>query len=87
MPFDTEPPAEARPVPGGGEPLSPLPFPPHPPRAPPQVWGSPTAAPGAGAEAVGAGGCGVLEQKETATGLRDEPCGRETPPGHAGLCR
>ncbi|XP_069629932.1 E3 ubiquitin-protein ligase RNF31 [Haliaeetus albicilla] len=49
VPFDTEPPAEARPVPGGG--------------------------------------CGVLEQKETSAGLRDEPCGRETPPGHAGLCR
>ncbi|XP_074991375.1 E3 ubiquitin-protein ligase RNF31 [Calonectris borealis] len=49
VPFDTEPPAEARPVPGGG--------------------------------------CGVLEQKETPAGLRDEPCGRETPPGHAGLCR
>ncbi|KAM6106952.1 LOW QUALITY PROTEIN: E3 ubiquitin-protein ligase RNF31 [Phoenicopterus ruber ruber] len=49
VPFDTEPPAEAQPVPGGG--------------------------------------CGVLEQKETPAGLRDEPCGRETPPGHAGLCR
>ncbi|KAM6421642.1 LOW QUALITY PROTEIN: E3 ubiquitin-protein ligase RNF31 [Rhynochetos jubatus] len=49
VPFDTEPPAEAQPVPGGG--------------------------------------CGVPEQKETAAGLRDEPCGRETPAGHAGLCR
>ncbi|XP_074423989.1 E3 ubiquitin-protein ligase RNF31 [Larus michahellis] len=49
VPFDTEPPAEAQPVPGGG--------------------------------------CGVLEQKETGAGLRDEPCGRDIPPGHAGLCR
>ncbi|KAM9258611.1 LOW QUALITY PROTEIN: E3 ubiquitin-protein ligase RNF31 [Morus bassanus] len=43
--------------------------------------------PPAGARPVPGGGCGVLEQKETPTGLRDEPCGRETPPGHAGLCR
>ncbi|XP_075346879.1 E3 ubiquitin-protein ligase RNF31 isoform X2 [Mycteria americana] len=43
--------------------------------------------PPAGARPVPGGGCGVLEQKETPAGLRDEPCGRETPPGHAGLCR
>ncbi|XP_065520435.1 LOW QUALITY PROTEIN: E3 ubiquitin-protein ligase RNF31-like [Lathamus discolor] len=33
------------------------------------------------------GGCMVLEQKETPVGLKDEPCGRETPKDHAGLCR
>ncbi|XP_064331589.1 E3 ubiquitin-protein ligase RNF31 [Phalacrocorax carbo] len=43
--------------------------------------------PPAGARPVPGGGCGVLEQKETPAGLRDEPCGREAPPGHAGLCR
>ncbi|XP_064359403.1 E3 ubiquitin-protein ligase RNF31 isoform X2 [Dromaius novaehollandiae] len=39
-----------------------------------------------GASPAPGGGCGVLEQKETAAGLRDEPCGKEAPPGHAGLC-
>ncbi|KAM9251664.1 LOW QUALITY PROTEIN: E3 ubiquitin-protein ligase RNF31 [Cariama cristata] len=43
--------------------------------------------PPAGAQPTPGGGCGVLEQKETPAGLRDEPCGRENPPGHAGLCR
>ncbi|XP_054667929.1 E3 ubiquitin-protein ligase RNF31 isoform X2 [Grus americana] len=43
--------------------------------------------PPAGAQPVPGGGCGVLEQKETPAGLRDEPCGREAPPGQAGLCR
>ncbi|NWS65274.1 RNF31 ligase, partial [Chunga burmeisteri] len=49
-----------------------------------RLWGG---CGGLGVDAVGAGGCGVLEQKETPAGLRDEPCGRENPPGHAGLCR
>ncbi|XP_068777963.1 E3 ubiquitin-protein ligase RNF31 isoform X5 [Struthio camelus] len=42
--------------------------------------------PPAGARPPPGGGCGVLEQKETPGGLRDEPCGKEAPPGHAGLC-
>ncbi|NWI49652.1 RNF31 ligase, partial [Calyptomena viridis] len=33
------------------------------------------------------GRCPVLEQKEFGAVLRDEPCGKETAPGHAGLCR
>ncbi|CAM4657780.1 unnamed protein product [Caretta caretta] len=33
------------------------------------------------------GGCRVMEQKETLAGLRDEACGKETPPGYAGLCQ
>lgn len=33
------------------------------------------------------GGCRVMEQKETITGLLDEACGKETPPGYAGLCQ
>ncbi|NWR94478.1 RNF31 ligase, partial [Furnarius figulus] len=33
------------------------------------------------------GQCPVLEQKEFGATLRDEPCGKETAPGHAGLCR
>uniref|UniRef100_A0A8V5GJS1 Uncharacterized protein n=2 Tax=Melopsittacus undulatus TaxID=13146 RepID=A0A8V5GJS1_MELUD len=33
------------------------------------------------------GGCPVLEQKETPMGLKDEPCGRDTPLAHGGLCR
>lgn len=33
-----------------------------------------------------AGRCWVPEQKETPRGLRDEACGREAPPGQAGLC-
>ncbi|NXC29038.1 RNF31 ligase, partial [Campylorhamphus procurvoides] len=33
------------------------------------------------------GRCPVLEQKEFGATLRDEPCGKETAPGHAGLCR
>ncbi|NXG12493.1 RNF31 ligase, partial [Sakesphorus luctuosus] len=33
------------------------------------------------------GRCPVLEQKEFGATLRDEPCGKETIPGHAGLCR
>ncbi|XP_069735225.1 E3 ubiquitin-protein ligase RNF31 [Phaenicophaeus curvirostris] len=40
-----------------------------------------------GVAAAPGGGCGVLEQKEAPEGLRDEPCGRETAPGHGGLCR
>ncbi|XP_066065409.1 E3 ubiquitin-protein ligase RNF31-like isoform X3 [Chamaea fasciata] len=31
--------------------------------------------------------CPVPEQKEVGAAFRDEPCGRETAPGHAGLCR
>ncbi|XP_065270615.1 E3 ubiquitin-protein ligase RNF31 [Emys orbicularis] len=32
------------------------------------------------------GGCRVMEQKEILARLRDEACGKETPPGYAGLC-
>ncbi|XP_067173275.1 LOW QUALITY PROTEIN: E3 ubiquitin-protein ligase RNF31-like [Apteryx mantelli] len=39
-----------------------------------------------GARPPPGGGCGVLEQKETPAGLRDEACGKEVLPGHAGLC-
>ena len=30
--------------------------------------------------------CQVMEQKETPTGLKDEPCQRPVPPHYAGLC-
>ncbi|KAG8509365.1 E3 ubiquitin-protein ligase RNF31, partial [Galemys pyrenaicus] len=43
--------------------------------------------PPAGARAVPGGGCRVMEQKEVPNGLRDEACGKETPPGYAGLCQ
>ncbi|XP_072777408.1 E3 ubiquitin-protein ligase RNF31-like [Taeniopygia guttata] len=33
------------------------------------------------------GRCPVPEQKEFGVTLRDEPCGRDTAPGQAGLCR
>lgn len=33
-----------------------------------------------------AGSCRVMMQKETADRLVDEPCEKETPAGHAGLC-
>ncbi|KAI8479486.1 CD40 signaling pathway [Branchiostoma belcheri] len=36
---------------------------------------------------VGGNRCQVMEQKETNDGLRDDHCGREAPPGYAGLCR
>uniref|UniRef100_A0A8D2CKB0 E3 ubiquitin-protein ligase RNF31 n=1 Tax=Sciurus vulgaris TaxID=55149 RepID=A0A8D2CKB0_SCIVU len=43
--------------------------------------------PPAGARTVPGGGCRVMEQKEVPNGLRDEACGKETPPGYAGLCQ
>ncbi|KAJ7313157.1 hypothetical protein JRQ81_004430 [Phrynocephalus forsythii] len=43
--------------------------------------------PPAGSRATPGGGCRVLEQKETLGGLKDEPCGKETPAGYAGLCQ
>ncbi|XP_005377098.1 PREDICTED: E3 ubiquitin-protein ligase RNF31 isoform X2 [Chinchilla lanigera] len=43
--------------------------------------------PPAGARAAPGGGCRVMEQKEVPNGLRDEACGKETPPGYAGLCQ
>nr|XP_060635962.1 E3 ubiquitin-protein ligase RNF31 [Anolis sagrei ordinatus] len=43
--------------------------------------------PPAGTRATPADGCRVMEQKETMEGLVDEPCGRETPTGYAGLCQ
>ncbi|ETE67953.1 RING finger protein 31, partial [Ophiophagus hannah] len=42
--------------------------------------------PPAGTRATPGGGCRVMEQKETLDGLKDEPCGKETPTGYAGLC-
>ncbi|XP_058036293.1 E3 ubiquitin-protein ligase RNF31 isoform X3 [Ahaetulla prasina] len=42
--------------------------------------------PPAGTRATPGGGCRVMEQKETLDGLKDEPCGKETPAGYAGLC-
>lgn len=29
----------------------------------------------------------MMEQKEVPNGFRDEACGKETPPGYAGLCQ
>ncbi|KAK7801465.1 hypothetical protein U0070_006628 [Myodes glareolus] len=43
--------------------------------------------PPAGTRAVPGGGCRVMEQKEVPSGFRDEACGKETPPGYAGLCQ
>ncbi|XP_021505998.1 E3 ubiquitin-protein ligase RNF31 [Meriones unguiculatus] len=43
--------------------------------------------PPAGTRAVPGGGCRVMEQKEVPNGFRDEACGKETPPGYAGLCQ
>uniref|UniRef100_A0A8C8RZU2 RBR-type E3 ubiquitin transferase n=1 Tax=Pelusios castaneus TaxID=367368 RepID=A0A8C8RZU2_9SAUR len=43
--------------------------------------------PPAGTRPTPGGGCRVMEQKETLSGLRDEACGKETPPGYAGLCQ
>ncbi|EDL36276.1 E3 ubiquitin-protein ligase RNF31 [Mus musculus] len=43
--------------------------------------------PPAGTRAVPGGGCRVMEQKEVHSGFRDEACGKETPPGYAGLCQ
>ncbi|XP_025048598.1 E3 ubiquitin-protein ligase RNF31 [Alligator sinensis] len=43
--------------------------------------------PPAGTRPAPGGGCRVMEQKETIAGLQDEACGKETPPGHAGLCQ
>ncbi|XP_030043168.1 E3 ubiquitin-protein ligase RNF31 isoform X2 [Microcaecilia unicolor] len=43
--------------------------------------------PPAGTQLAPGGGCRVMEQKETLTGLKDEPCGKETPMGYAGLCQ
>ncbi|XP_062994591.1 E3 ubiquitin-protein ligase RNF31 isoform X2 [Elgaria multicarinata webbii] len=43
--------------------------------------------PPAGTRATPGGGCRVMEQKETPTGLKDEPCGKETQVGYAGLCQ
>ncbi|KAM6453084.1 E3 ubiquitin-protein ligase RNF31 isoform 2-T3 [Liasis olivaceus] len=42
--------------------------------------------PPAGTRAAPGGGCRVMEQKETMSGLKDEPCGKETPAEYAGLC-
>ncbi|XP_044276884.1 E3 ubiquitin-protein ligase RNF31 isoform X2 [Varanus komodoensis] len=42
--------------------------------------------PPAGTRATPGGGCRVMEQKETLMGLKDEPCGKETQAGYAGLC-
>ncbi|XP_042327873.1 E3 ubiquitin-protein ligase RNF31 [Sceloporus undulatus] len=43
--------------------------------------------PPAGTRAAPGAGCRVMEQKETLAGLKDEPCGKETPTGYAGLCQ
>nr|XP_033780129.1 E3 ubiquitin-protein ligase RNF31 [Geotrypetes seraphini]XP_033780130.1 E3 ubiquitin-protein ligase RNF31 [Geotrypetes seraphini] len=43
--------------------------------------------PPAGTQPAPGGGCRVMEQKETLSGLKDEPCGKETPVGYAGLCQ
>ncbi|XP_029437829.1 E3 ubiquitin-protein ligase RNF31 isoform X2 [Rhinatrema bivittatum] len=43
--------------------------------------------PPAGTQAAPGGGCRVMEQKEVLGGLKDEPCGKETPVGYAGLCQ
>uniref|UniRef100_A0ACB8EXY9 Uncharacterized protein n=1 Tax=Sphaerodactylus townsendi TaxID=933632 RepID=A0ACB8EXY9_9SAUR len=43
--------------------------------------------PPAGTRATTGGGCQVMEQKETRAGLKDEPCGKETQAGYAGLCQ
>ncbi|XP_077773012.1 E3 ubiquitin-protein ligase RNF31 isoform X1 [Podarcis muralis] len=43
--------------------------------------------PPAGTRATPGGGCRVMEQKETMNGLKDEPCGKETQAGYAGLCQ
>ncbi|XP_061445093.1 E3 ubiquitin-protein ligase RNF31 isoform X2 [Rhineura floridana] len=43
--------------------------------------------PPTGTRATPGGGCRVMEQKETMAGLKDEPCGRETQAGYAGLCQ
>ncbi|XP_077171709.1 E3 ubiquitin-protein ligase RNF31 isoform X2 [Paroedura picta] len=43
--------------------------------------------PPAGTRPNTGGGCQVMEQKETVAGLKDEPCGRETQAGYAGLCQ
>ncbi|XP_054848465.1 E3 ubiquitin-protein ligase RNF31 isoform X2 [Eublepharis macularius] len=43
--------------------------------------------PPAGTRATTGGGCQVMEQKETMAGLKDEPCGKETQAGYAGLCQ
>uniref|UniRef100_A0A8D0HSP9 Ring finger protein 31 n=1 Tax=Sphenodon punctatus TaxID=8508 RepID=A0A8D0HSP9_SPHPU len=43
--------------------------------------------PPAGTRTAPGGGCRVMEQKETFAGLKDEPCGKETPAGYAGLCQ
>ncbi|KAM9330732.1 E3 ubiquitin-protein ligase RNF31 [Gastrophryne carolinensis] len=42
--------------------------------------------PPAGTQAGPGGGCRVMEQKEVPDGMRDEPCGKQTAPGNAGLC-
>eukprot|EP00079_Xenopus_tropicalis_P034566 XP_017948337.1 PREDICTED: E3 ubiquitin-protein ligase RNF31 isoform X2 [Xenopus tropicalis] len=42
--------------------------------------------PPAGTQTAPGGGCRVMEQKEIPDGLRDEACGKITPPGYAGLC-
>ncbi|KAM3821709.1 E3 ubiquitin-protein ligase RNF31 isoform 1-T1 [Vipera latastei] len=42
--------------------------------------------PPAGTRATPGGGCRVMEQKEMMDGLKDEPCGKETPAEYAGLC-
>lgn len=42
--------------------------------------------PPAGTQAA-PGGCRVMEQKEVLDGLKDEPCGKETTDGYAGLCK
>ncbi|XP_039193988.1 E3 ubiquitin-protein ligase RNF31 isoform X1 [Crotalus tigris] len=42
--------------------------------------------PPAGTRATPGGGCRVMEQKEMLDGLKDEPCGKETPAEYAGLC-
>ena len=39
------------------------------------------------AAAVNTGRCKVMEQRESGAGLEDVECGREVPPGYAGLCR
>ncbi|XP_074838540.1 E3 ubiquitin-protein ligase RNF31 [Carettochelys insculpta] len=43
--------------------------------------------PPAGTRPAPGGGCRVMEQRETSAGLRDEACGKETPPSYAGLCQ
>ncbi|XP_069490100.1 E3 ubiquitin-protein ligase RNF31 isoform X2 [Ambystoma mexicanum] len=43
--------------------------------------------PPAGTQTAPGGGCRVLEQKEGLDRMKDEPCGKETTAGHAGLCK